>query len=115
LSIEPARQNDSTPSQFESFPKSRRPEQIGGLIQNLLSRLGFVARLEKQAAVTLWPQIVGPKIAEETTALRIDGETLVVKVSRAAWRQQLSFMKPDLLSKMQSEIGQGCITDIRFI
>jgi predicted nucleic acid-binding Zn ribbon protein len=91
------------------------PEKIGGLISNLLSRLGFASRLEKQNAVTMWPNIVGPKIAEETKALRIDGETLVVKVARAAWRQQLTFMKEELLAKLESAVGKGSIKDIRFI
>jgi predicted nucleic acid-binding Zn ribbon protein len=94
---------------------TRDPEKVGGLIHNLLRRLGYAGRLEKQSAVTLWPGVVGPKIAEETTALRIDDDTLVVKVTRAAWRQQLTFMKPDLLAKLESAVGKECIKDIRFI
>lgn len=94
---------------------SRGPEKVGGLIQGLMKKLGITARLEKQSAVTMWAEVVGPKIAEETKALKIDGDTLVVKVSRAAWRQQLTFMKPDLLSKLESAVGKGCISDIRFI
>ena len=94
---------------------SRGPIKIGGLIQSLLQRFGYAARLEKQSAVTLWPQIAGPKLAEETTALKIDGDTLVVKVERAAWRQQLTYMKPELLEKLKSTTGKECIRDIKFI
>jgi predicted nucleic acid-binding Zn ribbon protein len=80
-----------------------------------MQRLGITARLEKQSAVTAWAEVVGPKIAEETKALSIDGDVLVVKVNRAAWRQQLTFMKPDLLAKLESVIGKGRISDIKFI
>jgi len=91
------------------------PEKVGGLIAGLMQRLGLSARLEKQSAVTMWAELIGPKLAEETKALRIDGDTLIVKVERAAWRQQLTFMKPDLVAKLESALGKGCVKDIKFI
>jgi len=90
------------------------PEKVGGLISGFLGRLGLAERLSRQSAVTAWAEIAGPKIAEETEAVRIDGETLVVKVHKAAWRQQLTFLKTELLAKLESKVGKG-VTDIRFI
>jgi predicted nucleic acid-binding Zn ribbon protein len=90
------------------------PEKVGGLIGGMLQRLGLAERLSRQNAVLVWPEIAGPKIAEESEAVRIDGETLVVKVHKAAWRQQLTFVKGELLTKLESKIGKG-VTDIRFI
>jgi predicted nucleic acid-binding Zn ribbon protein len=94
---------------------AHEPEKIGGLISGYLAKLGYGERLNKQAAILQWPEIAGPKIATETMALRIDGDTLVVKVHKAAWRQQLSFLKSEMLAKLDSELGEGCIKDIRFI
>ena len=93
----------------------QEPIRVGGLIAGYLDRLGFAARLGKQTAVLQWAEIAGPKIAEETKALRIDGDTLVVKVNRSAWRQQLSFLKAELLARLESKLGKGVIKDIRFI
>jgi predicted nucleic acid-binding Zn ribbon protein len=94
---------------------AREPIRVGGIIQGYLERLGFSARLGKQAAVLQWSEIAGPKIAEETKALRIDGDTLVVKVNRAAWRQQLTFLKSELLLRLELKLGKEVIKDIRFI
>jgi len=91
------------------------PDVLGNLIARYLDRLGFSGRLRKQTAVMLWSEIVGPKIAEETEAVRIDGDALVVKVTRAPWRHQLTFLKGELLAKLNSRIGNGIIKDIRFI
>lgn len=91
------------------------PTKVGGLIQGYLDRLGFSERLGKQSAVMQWAEIVGPRIADETQAVRIDGDTLVVKVNQAAWRQQLSFLKIELLSALELKLGKGIIKDIRFI
>lgn len=93
---------------------SGEPQKIGGFILATLDRMGITDRLKKQRAVNGWSEIVGEKIAAETEALRIDGDTLVVKVHQAAWRQQLLFLKEDLLSKIRKELG-GDIKDIRFL
>ncbi len=62
-----------------------------------------------------WEEIVGDTIAAETEALRIEGSTLVVRVHRAAWRQQLTYLKEGLLVKLKAELGEDSIKDIRFI
>jgi predicted nucleic acid-binding Zn ribbon protein len=65
--------------------------------------------------VTGWSEIVGESISKETRALKIDGNTLVVKVHKAAWRQQLIFMKDELLTKIRINLGEESVEDIRFI
>ncbi|MEE8417960.1 MAG: DUF721 domain-containing protein [candidate division Zixibacteria bacterium] len=91
------------------------PEKIGNVILQTLSRMGFAERLQRQTAVMRWEEIVGDTIAAETEALRIEGSTLVVRVHRAAWRQQLTYLKEGLLVKLKAELGEDSIKDIRFI
>ena len=94
---------------------AKEPEKIGNVILETLNRMGFAGRLQKQSAVMRWKEIVGEKISAETDALRIDDNTLVVKVHQAAWRQQLTYMKEGLLAKLKAELGEDSIEDIRFI
>jgi len=94
---------------------AKEPEKIGNVILETLSRMGFAERLQKQSAVMKWGEIVGDTIAAETEALRIDGNTLVVRVHQAAWRQQLIYLKEGLLEKLKTELGKDSIEDIRFI
>jgi predicted nucleic acid-binding Zn ribbon protein len=91
------------------------PQKIGGLIMESLSRMGYSERIHRQSAVIGWDDIVGERIAMETKALKIDNKTLVVKVHKAAWRQQLIFLKAELLKKIESDLGRGVVEDIRFI
>ncbi len=91
------------------------PEKIGNVILKTLNRMGFAERLQRQTAVMRWKEIVGDTIAAETEALRIEGSTLVVRVHRAAWRQQLIYLKEGLLVKLKAELGEDSIKDIRFI
>jgi predicted nucleic acid-binding Zn ribbon protein len=91
------------------------PEKIGNVILQTLNRMGFAERLQRQTAVMRWQEMVGDTIAAETEALRIEGSTLVVRVHRAAWRQQLTYLKEGLLVKLKAELGEDSIKDIRFI
>ena len=91
------------------------PEKIGNVILKTLNRMGFAERLQRQTAVMSWKEIVGDTIAAETEALRIEGSTLVIRVHRAAWRQQLTYLKEGLLVKLKAELGEDSIKDIRFI
>lgn len=91
------------------------PVKIGNLITDSLNAMGFAERLHKQSAVTLWPQIAGELIARESQAVAVDGDTLIVRVRQAAWRQQLSFLKAELLTRIESNLGKGYLKDIRFI
>ncbi len=91
------------------------PEKIGNVILKTLNRMGFAERLQRQTAVMRWEEIVGDTIAAETEALRIEGSTLVVRVHRAAWRQQLTYLTEGLLVKLKAELGEDSIENIRFI
>jgi predicted nucleic acid-binding Zn ribbon protein len=91
------------------------PQKIGSLILETLNRMGYGDRIHRQSAVTGWSDLVGEVIADETKALKIDNKTLVVKVHRAAWRQQLTFLKDEILKKIETALGKGVVEDIRFI
>ncbi len=97
-------------------PKSTNdPKKIGGLILEALNKMGYAERIHRQSAVIGWSEIVGEIISNETKALKIDNKTLVVKVHKAAWRQQLIFLKEEILKKIETDLGRGVVEDIRFI
>ena len=94
---------------------TKEPEKIGNLILESLNKMGFSERLHRQSAVTRWKDLVGEPLSEETEAVRIDGSTLVVKVHKAVWRHQLTYLKDEILESINKELDPGSIEDIRFI
>jgi predicted nucleic acid-binding Zn ribbon protein len=91
------------------------PKKIGSLILETLNKMGYAERIHRQSAVISWSEIVGEVISKETKAIKIDNKTLVVKVHKAAWRQQLVFLKDEILKKIDNDLGKGVVEDIRFI
>jgi predicted nucleic acid-binding Zn ribbon protein len=93
----------------------RRFRSVGSVLPRVLKGLKLDRVLAAQPAVDLWPQIAGPKTAEHTRAVEVDGKTLVIVVDGPAWMTQLRFLKPQLVKKIDGRVGKGLITDLRFV
>ena len=88
--------------------------RIGDLLKKTLQSAGVAERVDRQTAVAFWAEIVGPKLAEKTRALRVENDLLKVKVVSAPWRNELIFFKAAILKKIAERIGEGKINDIYF-
>lgn len=92
-----------------------RPELLGGLVQTTLARLGIGMRVERARVIADWPELVGPHIADVARPVRIRGSTLFVAVESAAWRNELSLMRPQLMRKINAGRDEGRIERILFL
>lgn len=94
--------------------KTAAPKRLGDLIPALLEKLGLTKGIADHSVLERWPEIVGPKIAEVATAERIRDGKLWVSVSHPAWRNELVFMKRELIDKINATMGSDVVKDIIF-
>jgi predicted nucleic acid-binding Zn ribbon protein len=91
----------------------RRPvEKVGDVLESLLSQKGLLSACREWDVVHKWPQFAGERIAAVTSATRCENGTLYVQVATAPWRQELTYVKQQLLSAIQ--VKCATITDIVF-
>jgi predicted nucleic acid-binding Zn ribbon protein len=95
--------------------KYRKFRSVGSVLPRVLKGLKLDKVLAAHSVANLWPQIAGPKTAEHTRAVEVDGKTLVIVVDGPGWTTQLRFLKPQLLKKIDGRVGKGLITDLRFV
>ena len=62
-----------------------------------------------------WRNIVGDMIANQTTALYLNGKNLVVKIASAPLRNELLMSKRTLIKNIDDTIGVGVINDVVFV
>ena len=98
----------------ESVPRGEKSSSLGSLIRQLVHRLGMDGRLSESEAVLVWPEVVGAEIAVRAAAVSIEAGLLTVRVSDAAWRNELSYLKPDLIRKLNTRLGKTVVSDIKF-
>jgi predicted nucleic acid-binding Zn ribbon protein len=98
-----------------AIARRKNPVQIGGAIQNLLSRFGGDAHFDIVRLMRVWPEAVGEAIARRTEVASLKFHTAVVKVSGAMWIQELNLMKPQILARIREAMGNDAVRDLRFV
>jgi hypothetical protein len=68
--------------------------------------------LNEAAAIAAWKHAIGDGLRQNTTALRLEGKTLIVAVRDAIWQKQLNTMKSQLLFRVNSILGQPLLNNI---
>jgi predicted nucleic acid-binding Zn ribbon protein len=95
--------------------RSRRFRTVGSVLPGVVKKLKLQKVLAVQPAVTIWPEVVGEKVARHTRARYVESSTLVVAVSSSVWMTQLTYLRPRILQKLAARLGKDLITDIRFV
>ncbi len=94
--------------------RKNKTTTLGDALAKMVRSLGMEGRLEEQQAVDRWAQVVGDRISQHARAVFFDGGKLVVEVDSAAWRQELFFMKQEILNRLDRSFGKPLVQDIIF-
>ena len=90
------------------------PAPLGTVLQQAMEASRIDIDLDAYRLWQQWEDVVGPTIAQNTRPEAIKGKLLLVNVSSAPWMQQLQFLKPELIEKLNETLGKEVVGDIRF-
>lgn len=85
---------------------------FGAILSGLAKQLGLETRLVELRIQQQWPALVGEPIGSHTWPAQIRFHKLYLLVENSVWLQQLTFLKPTLLAKLNAEAGSDFLTDI---
>jgi predicted nucleic acid-binding Zn ribbon protein len=89
-----------------------RLDSFGTILAGLAHRLGLESKLFEARLRRHWPDIVGEPIATHTRPDQVRFKKLYIFVHNSVWLQQLTFLKPVLLQKVNQLTGQPLVTEI---
>jgi len=89
-------------------------EALSAVLSRALRRLGMEDELKGWQAVEEWPRLVGTRVACHTRAVGFKEGTLRVEVEGSAWMHELSFLKQDLIRRINQHLGSRLVRDVRF-
>ncbi|MBX3236722.1 MAG: DUF721 domain-containing protein [Nitrospiraceae bacterium] len=87
-------------------------DDFGTILAGLAHRLGLESKLFEARLRRSWPELAGEAIAAHTRPDQIRFKKLYIYVQNSVWLQQLTFLKPVLLQKVNTLAGQPLVTDI---
>jgi predicted nucleic acid-binding Zn ribbon protein len=86
---------------------------VGDILAGVMRSMGLEKRLLERRVIENWPELAGPDIARFAKAMRVQRGILYLKVESAAWSQELLFLKPKILERVNERFGSGLVRDIR--
>jgi Dna[CI] antecedent, DciA len=94
-------------------PKSR-PLPVGGILDNLFRRHNLTRDLWIYEIQRCWPSLVGDTTARRCWPVSLQKGVLVVHVADSTWVQELTYLKAQLLKKVQTAVTPEAVTALRF-
>jgi len=91
-----------------------RPKLLRSILEDTLKSLGVKTTMKGYSLWGDWKEIVGDSIASNAQPSVIRNRILFIDVSHPTWIQQLQFLKPTLLEKINRFLKEPFIHDIRF-
>lgn len=88
---------------------------LGKVLEKTINSLGIKKRLGEARAISAWEKAVGPQIASQTQPLKIQDGKLIVKVESSTWKNELVFLKQELIGKLNQSVGEEVVADIIFV
>lgn len=96
------------------FKKKSDFVHIGSVIHKTLDAHVGKSGAEMVKIFDLWEEIVGEGIADNAVPAAFNNQVLIVHVSSSVWMQQLSFLKEEIIQKINDGFGKRILKDIQF-
>jgi len=90
-------------------------QHIKEALRSFVKKEGLEKGIQEQKAVSVWSEVVGENISENSLAKSVSSGVLIVEVSNAVWRQELQLQKNAIVEKINKVLTKKTIKDIRFL
>lgn len=95
----------------------RDPLPLGAAVSRLITERGWEAPAAVGGVMGRWPQLVGPELAQHCEPQRYDEEqrVLTVRCDSTAWATQLRLLAPQLVARLNEDLGHGTVASIKVL
>lgn len=107
MSRRPGRGNDTAAIR-------RGPQPIAELLSELIHRSGLAAAESAAELEAAWQRAVGETWAAQSRAGDLRRGTLWITASSNLLIQEMTFQKREILAKLNQELGDATVRDLRF-
>ncbi|MEV7560575.1 DUF721 domain-containing protein [Streptomyces sp. NPDC089795] len=91
----------------------RDPMPLMAALDRLRTERGWEMPMAVAGVMERWPEIVGPEIAAHCEPERYEDRELVVRCDSSAWAAQLKLLAPQLVARLNADLGQGTVRLIK--
>jgi predicted nucleic acid-binding Zn ribbon protein len=94
--------------------KSKAAEELGSVINKIVSDSDIGKKIKKFNIFNHWPEIVGNDIGNKTKPEKLLRQTLYISVTSSTWANELNLMSGQLIKKINDFVGETVVKELRF-
>lgn len=95
-----------------AHPDDRDPQLLDSTLAKLVGDRGWELDLRVRGVFARWPELVGEEIAQHCRPESFADGRLEVRTDATAWATQLRLLAPQLVRRLNEELGDGTVTVI---
>jgi predicted nucleic acid-binding Zn ribbon protein len=109
------RRRTGDPTVSGARPDDRDPQPLDATIGRLMRDQGWEVDVRVHGVMARWPAIVGPQVAQHCTPERYADSELTVRTDSTAWATQVRMLAPELVRRLNAELGDGTVTRVNVL
>jgi len=90
----------------------KNDQKIGEILSVFKQDPKYKAKLYQKQIEQAWQEMMGVWVNRETKSLRVANSVLTIKISSAALREELSFMKDKIRERINTLLGEDYISEV---
>jgi hypothetical protein len=94
--------------------KEDKPQDLKSLLHSIVTTIDGAPHKDQLRIRDMWEAVVGPHIAKKATPEGIRNGILQVSVVSSVWMQELTFMKQQILERINQACESSGVKDVRF-
>jgi predicted nucleic acid-binding Zn ribbon protein len=96
------------------MPDSNAPRPLGEVLKEVIDRLDVQEKIDEARVVETWAALAGREVNGVTESVWMNGSTLYVKITSAAWRQELHMNRRQWRKRLNGELETDPVDEIVF-
>lgn len=95
-----------------AFPDERDPQLLDSTIGRLIAEHGWGTDVRVHGVFSRWDHLVGKEVAQHCSPESYADGKLVVRTDSTAWATQMRLLAPNVVRRLNQELGDGTVTVI---
>lgn len=96
------------------MPDANKPRPLGEVLKEVIAQLDVQAEIDEARVVETWASLAGEDINRVTESVWMKDSTLYVKITSAAWRQELHMSRRKWRERLNGALDTEPVDEIVF-
>lgn len=112
-SFTPRKKQRGKPKRSAFRDKADEAIPVGDVMKSIIEEFGWEKDLAVRTLFSQWPRLVGAEVAQHSKPVSFRDGEVIVETDTTAWATNLQFLAPNIVAKLNQELGDGTVLRIK--